>query len=112
MDYDYVPCMPNPVPLLLIQSSLIYVSGERIITRTTTTKRPSRESGVSRESPMHNPQIPRQNAIVLERKRHAVQEREKSDQVKIKKKALNNNHSERWATIIIVVIISSIKKHL
>jgi hypothetical protein len=43
---------------------------------------------------MHNPQIPRQNAIVLERKRHAVQEREKSDQVK-KKKPPNNNHSER-----------------
>ena len=42
---------------------------------------------------MHNPQIPRQNAIVLERKRHAVQKREKSEHVKNRKKKKEREQS-------------------
>jgi hypothetical protein len=51
VDYDYVPCMPNPIPLLLIQSSQIYVSGERIITPTRTEKKAQQKIwGISRNA--------------------------------------------------------------
>jgi hypothetical protein len=86
VDYDYVPCMPNPIPLLLIQSSQIYVSGERIITPTRTKKKPSRKSGVSREMPMHNPHNPPSNALSCGG--------ENAMQCRRKRKANKENHQQ------------------